>query len=239
MTARALWKSAILAGLAAIIPLGLNMPARADVIVTVSEVGGPTAGPTTLIVGSPTDNGGLGIQSPPFNGTFGAFLIQNGSAGESQTTALSQAFTTALNLINTATTTRTLNILVQTTNFTAPTPQASVRSSFSGTTLGGPNTGSFQSSIGTVEGQNAQGLQTPTLDPSFNNTVFGTATGLSAPFSIFERFTFTVAPGGQINFTGRTVLTAVPEPATIAMSLTALPLLGIGAIIRRRRLARS
>jgi hypothetical protein len=240
MTARALWKSAIVAGLAAIIPLGLNSPARANIIVTVTEVGGPTAGPTTIAVGLPTDNSGAGIQSVPFNGLFGNFSIQNGSAGESQTSTVSQAFTTALNLTNNAATTKTLEILIQATGFTAPIPVAAVTSSFGGTTFGGPNSGSFQSSIGAVVGQNAQTLQTPTLDPSFNNTVFGAASGLAAPFSIFQRTTFTVAAGGQINFTGRTILVApVPEPATSVMALTGLPLLGFGAIVRRRRLARS
>lgn len=239
MTVRAFWKSAILAGLAAIAPIVTFAPARADIIVTISEVGGPTVGPTVIAVGSPTANGGAGIASAPFTGQFGSFFITNGSAGQSQTSALSQAFTTALNLVNTTSTARTLNILIQATGFTAPAPLAFVRSSFGGSTVGGPNSGSLQSSVGSAEGQNALVAQSPNLDPSFDSTVFGTASGLSTPFSVFQRYTFTIAAGGQVNFAGRTILTAVPEPATVAMALTAVPLLGIGAVIRRRRRSRS
>jgi hypothetical protein len=239
MTARALWKTAILAGLAAIAPLVLSMPARADIIITISEVGGPTAGPTTIAVGSPTANSGAGIASPSFTQQFGDFFITNGSAGESQTSTVSQAFTTALNITNNlGASARTLDILIQATGFTAPVPFAFVQSSFSGTATGGPNSGSLQSSVGAAEGQNSQGLQSvPLLDPSFNNTVLGTANGLAAPFSIFQRFRFTLAAGGQVNFTGRTILSAVPEPSVNVM-LGVAGLLGLGfRTIRRKRSA--
>jgi len=236
MTVRAFWKSAILASLAAIAPLSLSMPARADIIVTISELGGPTAGPTVIAVGSPTDNGGIGIASPPFTGQFGSFFIQNGSAGESQTATVSQAFTTALNIINNlGATARTLDILIQATGFTAPVPFAFVTSSFGGTSTGGVNSGSMTSSIGAAEGQNSQGVQSvPNLTPSFDNTVFGTATGLTAPFTIFQRYRFTIAAGGQVNFTGRTILSAVPEPSVNVM-LGVAGLLGLGYRSFRRK----
>lgn len=237
MTARALWKSAILAGLAAIAPLGLSMPARADIIVTIEEVGGPTAGPTVIATGSPTDNGGIGITSTAFNGQFGSFFIQNGSAGQSQNATTSQAFTTALNIVNNlGGSPKTLDILIQATRFSAPVPFAFVQSSFSGTSTNGPNAGSFQSSVGATEAQNAQGLQAfPVLTPSFNNTINGTANGLVDPFSIFQRFRFTLAAGGEVNFTGRTILTAVPEPSVTVM-LGVAGLLGLGCrTIRRKR----
>jgi len=240
MTARALWKSAILAGLAAIAPLSLSMPARADIIVTISEQGGPSAGPSVIAVGSPTANGGFGIASAPFTGQFGSFFIQNGSAGESQNSLFSQAFTTALNIVNNlGTGSRTLDILVQATNFTAPVPFAFVINSFSGTSFtptGGTNSGSLQTSVGNAEGQNPQPLVAiANLSPSYDRTLLGTANGLAAPYSIFQRFSFTIAPGGVVNFTGRTILTAIPEPS-VNLMLGVAGLLGLGCrTIRRKR----
>jgi len=234
MTSRALWKSAILAGLAAIAPLGLPMPAHADLIVTITDETAPGSvfGPTIIGAGSPTAVGGV---SGVFPTSVGDFTIAGGSANETQTAAASQAVSTSLNIINNADTAQTLSILIQATGFTAPVPSANVRSSFSGTTLGGPNSGSFQSSVGATVPSNVQTLQTPPLDPSFDDTINGIASGLAAPFSIFQRIRFTLAAGAQVNFTGRTVLTAVPEPSVTVM-LGVAGLLGLGCrTIRRKR----
>jgi len=71
----------------------------------------------------------------------------------------------------------------------------------------------------------------------------------TAPFSLSNEFRF-VAPainplgltslvipagGAQFQFTGTTTLTAVPAPAGVVLALTALPVLGLGRWVRRRR----
>jgi hypothetical protein len=232
MQLRSIRKLATLAGMAGLATLILTAPTRADLTVTVQQTGMPAVGPTVLAVGSPTDNGGTGISSPPFTGTFGNFSITNGSVGESQGFGLSQAFSTALNIINTDSVSHTLTITLVASKFTAPVPTAGVLSSFTGTTTSGTGSGSLTSMVG------ATTLATQTVNPfgtSFANSLTGTANGLSAPFSITQTVVLTLTAGENINFTARTQLAAVPEPGTIAMALTALPLLGLGALARRRR----
>jgi hypothetical protein len=63
-------------------------------------------------------------------------------------------------------------------------------------------------------------------------------TQTSNPFTLNNTLTLAnIAAGDSANVTGTTTATAAatPEPGTIAMALTALPLLGLGAWVRRRR----
>jgi hypothetical protein len=57
---------------------------------------------------------------------------------------------------------------------------------------------------------------------------------LSAPYSITQTETVTLGGGAELQITNQTQIVATPEPATIAMALAALPLLGLGAWNRRR-----
>jgi len=64
---------------------------------------------------------------------------------------------------------------------------------------------------------------------------------ITGPFSKTIVFTTTLNPGGSLIGRGITIqnfaLVAVPEPATMAMAFSALPLLGLGYYVRRRRTA--
>jgi hypothetical protein len=242
MKSRSIRKLPILAGLAMVALVGMSSTARADIILTLVDSGNPggSFGPSTIASGSPTAGGGAGISSTAFSGQFGDFLYSSALAGESQggSPLTAEAVSTSLNIQNTTGATHTLTITIQDTGFTSPTapPPVSLTSSFSGTTNNGLGSATFQSSVVTL-GANSPGPQVVNpLGLSFNNTAFGTVTSTGvAPYSIFQTLTITLTAGEKINFTGRTDLVATPEPATLAMAAAALPVLGIGMFLRRRR----
>jgi hypothetical protein len=72
-----------------------------------------------------------------------------------------------------------------------------------------------------------------------NNGKSSTAFSATAPYSMTEALTITfTSGGGSASFSTDSFTTfaaTAPEPGTIAMALTALPLLGLGAWARRRR----
>ena len=235
-------KLSFLGGVALIASFGASSAARADIILTLTDVGNPSGSFSgTIATGSPTDNGGAGISSTPFTGQFGDFLYSNALAGESQSLTspvIAQAIESSLDITNTTGSTKTLMITIQATNFTAPMtpPNLSLVSSFSGTDTLGTGSASFQSSVGTL-GANSPGVQT--LSPvgfSFSNTDFGSVSSLSAPYSIFETLTLTLVAGEQINYTARTdIAGSVPEPAAMVITATGLPLLVMFMALHSRR----
>jgi len=88
------------------------------------------------------------------------------------------------------------------------------------------------------------GLQPFLVAPLVNLTTSASGdasvtTFATAPFSLSNEFRFallTIAGGGQsLQFTGTTSLTALPAPAGVVLALTALPVLGFGHWLRRRR----
>jgi len=58
----------------------------------------------------------------------------------------------------------------------------------------------------------------------------------SAPYSLTQRITITLAAGGSSGYdtSGNASLSAVPAPAGLVLALTGMPVLGIGAWVRRR-----
>jgi len=116
-----------------------------------------------------------------------------------------------------------------------------------GTNLTANVTGVNITTTGTAGGQNATGTI------NLTNVLGGTGNAdlvkfqaLAAANGGSESLTFQFNPAQSLtallsgthatSFSGTLVaLQPVPEPATVAMALTALPLLGLGAWIRRRR----
>jgi hypothetical protein len=98
-------------------------------------------------------------------------------------------------------------------------------------------------------------LFTPGSNVSFTSTVNGTAFGpimlTTVPDSIDKKFTDGSSPytltnltdvklvgaGAEVGSTGTTTVTATPEPATIALALSGLPVLGLLCARSRRRRA--
>jgi hypothetical protein len=58
---------------------------------------------------------------------------------------------------------------------------------------------------------------------------------VTAPYTVFQTYFVTLNPGADLQFTGRTDLTAIPEPSPVSLSLLGLPLLGLLCAYRRWR----
>jgi len=262
-TRRLHWISAA-ALLAGMTILGAT-PARADIIVSlnitvggssasntynattgtlVSGTGGITSGTTSgvIFVGS----GGPGSSDLAFGGTVGGVqfkLAVNGSTNSPGTSALAFLNLTSATITNNNTTglPTTFSVTTSATGYTAPTGTVIGNFANSGTLTNGSITNGSYS--GSADGYNPTtltfaasgsavdvgGSDPPTLLTGFPSSSPFTATStLTATLGLG---TITSNLGGALTLTGN----VVPEPATVAMALTGLPLLGLGAWIRRRR----
>jgi len=66
-----------------------------------------------------------------------------------------------------------------------------------------------------------------TPESQFNRT--------TTPFQVTERSTLVLSTNDFVSFTATTTVVAVPAPAGLVLALTAVPFLGLGAWVRRRR----
>jgi len=236
--------------LGALALLAAPMSARAAFIMQVSEPGSGLA-PLTI-----TDNG-TGDGSPEvgkitWSGPYGDFTIDSVAVGTSNRTTpttppapgVAQLQITSLVVRNLANLQRTLNILLGDTDFTFPGSagsQMTLRSSIGGTflvALGG-DTFTFQSYADTSNAQFGTGVtsgqQTFTFSGvdtqrSFSGDANATFTS-SGTYSLTNSNTYVVSPGGQVNTSGTTsvtaVVAAVPEPASLALGAAGFLLVGL------------
>jgi hypothetical protein len=230
---------AILAALAMVATLVTGSIARADIIVTFQETGDSPTGPLLVASGSPI--GGL-TYSNNTTETVNDFAIVNASLTELQTGLESVSLASNLYITNNAGTAKTITATVQYTGYTLPTapPGIALVESIGGTNTpgGSGSAGQAISFSSTVGGAPAA----PTLSPAITSAggysatgLQGIAAGVPAPFSVLQSFTITLNPGTLLQVTGSTSLTSVPEPASVAMALTGLPIIGLLWARRRRR----
>jgi hypothetical protein len=226
----------ILVGLAL---LGLPSPSRADLVIEIAEDGGAL---TTVAsaMGAPTSNllaGALSASTAHYSIVFlSGQALQTGSPDFSELLSSTTSIT-GKTAGGTNASDHTLHIVVTATGYTAPTtPPAIMALSHIGGTVaigGAANLLTFES----VVGGTGLGSQTPSITTtgSYNDDNPMLINSLSAPFSIVQTFDIVLNSGSQINYSSSTTLSAVPEPATMAMAVAALPLAGIGLWLRRRR----
>jgi len=228
-------------GVAAVAVMLGSSPAKAGFQVRITDEGTATTAVFNPVL--PTDTTILA------SGLVGNFTValefaMTNSPGTANFAILTQNGT----VLNTSTGADTLKVEVTSTGFTAPTtpPAINVSGSATGTVaLGALTDVHFNSFLGvgmydlaTAGPQlgplsaTAPGALGPVAGASGTTTV----TSLAAPFSITNILEATFAGGTFANnLGGNTTLTNVPEPATLAMALGAIPVLGVGRMIRRRK----
>lgn len=230
----------ILAGMAWISFLSTPSPARADLEIQLS-----LDNVTFTPVGT-SPSGGLAT----FNATFDGFAISaSGTSNSPGTSTFSEVVGSTLQVTNNNAGTANIFIRIGDTGFMAPTtpPNITMDSHIGGSVsnLGNAaaNLLTFQSYADTGNGQDSAtgispGAQTPPvnlLGGSYSNDAVTTITSLTAPFSMTQTYALTLGAGAQIGWQANTTLSAVPEPAPIALALTGLPVLGLLWARRRPR----
>jgi len=235
--------------LAGAVMLGTASPARADLLVQLQETG-VNGGAFTTVIDVPS--GTSGNAASPL--VYGDFTITQLSAGSNSpgTSSLAQLLSANLNIQNTGSATATLNIRISDVNFSLPGSNGSnliltshVGGSADNGGIGTPNSADSLTFQSYADNSNTQfgtsgatpGAQTPNLSSgsysSDASTAFARTTNL---YSVTETFQIKLVSGDEIGFSARTNL-AVPAPASMMAAFTAVPFLGLGAWLRRRKLA--
>jgi hypothetical protein len=166
------------------------------------------------------------------------------------TSTLADLLSANVDLDNLSSTSQTIQIQISADQFTMPVgPNIALLSHVGGTVVVGTSgsTMSYQSCVNSadvlatvnplgstcVAGAFASGLSTPPVVSagSFSNDKSAVIPSLSAPYSIDEAFTITLAAGEDLNWSASTSLTtsATVEPASILLAIA-----GLGLIFVRR-----
>jgi hypothetical protein len=240
-------KQHLSAALAAVLAFLAPGMVRADLEIQLSEDGGPA---TTVFMsppGSPPQSGG-------FLGTFMDFSV-NISVSDSQKSTSSHLLSAVADFTNNASSTHTLHITVSQNNYSLPGSSGSTLTLDSqvnpteGFDEFGPgqqlvfqsyanNSNMLLDTSGSTPGPQTIDLNTLTPGSSDKMTTFARTTSM---YSLTTTSAVTVVAGGTGTYSANTsLITSVPAPGGLVLALTALPALGIGGwLSRRRKLAAS
>ncbi|MBX6315347.1 MAG: hypothetical protein IRY99_20905 [Isosphaeraceae bacterium] len=253
-----LWLPALLV-LAGLALLGSPRSAEATLTIRAHYDGIPDFVATT---NTPNASGNLVIDLGTVN--FGPFTIAGGfelsNAPIDQNTLFSLLQSGSATVVNNSTTTQTVVVTVSSNDF-GPYAAANLTTTASGTfsNPGGSAVGSSVSSLWFADPANVDYALTGTTPPPSTQIDSFTGTATGAPLDSYSHdagpFAFTPGPNGlfsmtlqfTITLTGGSLLTSrgnaesatgvpIPEPATMVMAVTGLPLLGLGAWLRKRKL---
>jgi hypothetical protein len=239
-------RMAILAGMAAIALLGMGLPARADLVLTIKEDSG------TPIVIDLANSAGMAMFSGHVStagmvSSGGDFTISL-AVGSSTSPDDGETQLDLIGIKNTTGSPHTLTITVVAQGFMAPNNLPII---VADTVSGSMNSGTLSGNIqGFADATNSTtpGLGTSSPLLSFSASGFGSfnESGVSYPPTAFmpNGATYSTSIIAHLTLGGGATLAALspsvqsistPEPTSLAFVLTALPLLGLGSLIRRRR----
>ncbi len=219
----------LMALLAGAIIMGVPPPAGADFRLTLHQDGfaDRTITDNSIYDLSPTTTGVI-----VYSGTFGTFTI-TAEIGTSNSTAGVEPAALTINQLSIASPSGgTLTITLSDDGFTAPQAgqQVAMRSQLSSTSLTSGGSVSFQSYL---EGVGGTVLTLGTANPNGIEATDIRMLG-ATPYTLSNVTTVTLAPSGVLQSTGTTTVMN-PAPAGLVLALTGVPLLGIGAWLRRFR----
>jgi len=194
---------------------------------------------------------------------FGDFLVSGSlSTSNSPGTALAQLISSSLSVVNTTAVAHTITLFISDSGFTKPTPP--LFGAVAGGTFNVVVDGNGNPLAPNVNGNSANALAfanfsnqlfgtgvsvqnfsfstdtTNLIQDGYSNTVPNSILGPgTTPYSMTVELIFTVAGNNQLSSRNDTItaINAVPEPATLAMAFSVLPLLGLAAWRRRRKSA--
>jgi hypothetical protein len=227
--------------IALVVLLGGARVANADIVLEASIDGGVT---WTTLASSTTSSDTIVVAN--FN--LGNFTITGSASSNSPGTAsLSKLLSNTLSIMNNDTGTHSILLAYGAQDFSSPVtpPPILVNSHIGGSVVTGSsdNTLAFQSYIDQgnglghfgIPGTYTTGSQVVNATTgSFQNDAVATISPLSATFSISQQLSITLGGGSEINTADNTTLSPVPVPATLALCLSGLPVLGLGWVRARR-----
>jgi hypothetical protein len=203
-------------------------------------------GDESLLAGVIRTEGILAGTSTP--GAFDVNGVQIGLFSTSTQSALqaSVSSTTAITVFNSSASTQTLTLTVASTGFTLPGASGSIVTMTHALTILNWYTGvdivntsnppSTMSSIGTISdsggSQSTGSLGSATLPFSASNSVGFTRS--AATFDLTQTFTITLGANQSVAFQGSVNVNPVPAPAGLVLLASALPVLGLRRIFRRK-----
>jgi len=228
-----LLRSALLAG-AVLVSTG--SPARASIDLTLTE------GSSTVSRSNP-DSGGSVSYSGAVGSDFSVLIAYGDSNSPGGQTALTQAG--SIVITNNSSSAATITITVSAQDFTSPvSPSLQVLDTVSGSVATGSLiSGSAQGFADSSNALFGEGFASTLLQfgPNSSGTSFsvnGNVGGFNSgpKYSLTFTETFTLAGNSSLTLTGGNVQTALPEPTSLMAAFTAVPFLGLGAWLRRRKL---
>jgi len=184
---------------------------------------------------------GITVGMVTLSSVFGDYSITNVTATKTQSPSFStiQDLTTNASNVSLGTAaTLTITPSVNTTvdgagsTFTAPLGNVNVTSTLAPTILLGGGTVTFLSN---VNGTNVPGVAL-SMSTTGSTAASASVAGLVAPFPASNTLTISgLGVGGMTNISASTQISSLPEPATVTMAFSAVPLLGLAAWRRSRR----